>query len=786
MVASCWLLSNIINLYVRMGRHQFYFYCNLILSFIKAAEISAEDKETKTDAADQASEGEKHSKAVEEQPLSQQSASTVEQTAEKQTCIDQQTGATSVKNVSRGSEEITRSNKHATTEMENDTSLANDILAAAFNTALTSEISIDNLSISHLISGNNSQLGSSFGSRSTVKEPDLICDEKKKTGNTDADKCEEVKGTVSEVSDTSNSLPFSPFSPFGQEIQSIMGATCKTSPILTQTTTVNASKGVRRITPIPIKGCAHFETSSSFQTAMANSPVLPDVPVVYSPHSREERSSSQPGQTQSNSSSTDNPPTFSGTLKNVDSDSGSGSKTGTQVSESNSLKDTDNSQSLDLPVSISICQPEIHCEDANVSFPKLPTTTQSSVILSEESLFHCFSKTPHLSDTLHSVSNLSNILNALDGKHPGVETDEHQSGNDYTEENIAIKDDKESTASLNVLNKELTEKDFERTMNIKDPVLSEKEKEPTVVSTEIQETARTPNVESECMRSLPANAVESNLFGSSSSDSDNSSEGSVSQSSTDNASSAYVPRTALSLENVKRLKTGLFQVSRLSDSDSSHDVTPVASKVIMVETSKISNESDNLVGKRKACDDTSATKKMKMSRRELRKSIQCANKDQSVIYPSELDADETRSKTNEDSCDVQSVHIKKEPDTDTTEDQSVSDPVQMPDGQTSEDVIEQQEMVSEAVTVKTETETVSESDSLSHGRKKSKHKKHRSGKEHKEHKKRKHRDREAGEPVEKRAKCRPDEVEQVWSLCSVNALLSFYVLSFKLDIQENE
>lgn len=217
---------------------------------------------------------------------------------------------------------------------------------------------------------------------------------------------------------------FAPFSPFAQEIQSI---TSVQSPLAaSQSSGINcpvSSIGkVRRITPIAIKGAeGKTDSQSSFQTVMENSPVLPDIPIVHSPFEL-----SQPAVCSvvhlsgTPSNSLDGCPSFSNKVNNGDECSELQKLKLTSQKSNSSNTDAYSSQASTVSdpsyTSIVISQPNIFSENANVAFPKLNSSMTHAGIISEESLFQCLSKPSQFSETLQTVSNLTNILHALDGE----------------------------------------------------------------------------------------------------------------------------------------------------------------------------------------------------------------------------------------------------------------------------------------------------------------------------------------------------------------------------------
>ena len=250
--------------------------------------------------------------------------------------------------------------------------------------------------------------------------------------------------------ETSVSSPFSPFSPFAQEIQTITSVkspfACIKSP------NVKAKRQTtpkfRRITPIPVKG-RHFsedESSSAFQAVAQNSPLIEDsqlkspfdksnlekhssseslnrlsvtpIPTdnhTFSPAVKEDNEGTEQSLSQSviRPGSASNSQRSSETVsqKSVESLQSGSHKLSTSA-ESGSLK-SDLSEQRKSPVVIS--HPVTHSEDANEGFIK-PVISHTDMVhtnsMSENTLLSLGSSLGN--EQLHTISNLTNILSALE------------------------------------------------------------------------------------------------------------------------------------------------------------------------------------------------------------------------------------------------------------------------------------------------------------------------------------------------------------------------------------
>lgn len=373
------------------------------------------------------------------------------------------------------------------------------------------------------------------------------------------------------IQDASKSPPFSsfsPFSPFAQEIQSITSLQSPLSAVQSPgvTRSLSSSGKVRRITPIPVKSAeGKTDSQSSFQTAMENSPVLPDLPISSpSDTAKFTRSKSVDNAETLSSKSVDNSQAVvSHTDIVVSADSGSDSQkleVSSQKSNSNAADTSSSQTSVTSEPSFSrtlISQPEIFSENANVGFPKVNPSVSHldsahAGLLSEESLFHCLSKPPEFSETIPNVSNLTNILHALDGHSHGSKLQGQSQNHSEVEgsQNITSQEDHASADSEKA----------ESIAGDPDVNISIKTKVTNIDQDGIQLTLK----ESE--------KQETNVIVEAGNDSVQSS----SDSSEDQINSLH-PQSAESVENLKRLNAGLFKISQLSDSDTSGISTPTAS-----------------------------------------------------------------------------------------------------------------------------------------------------------------------------------------------------------------
>ena len=318
---------------------------------------------------------------------------------------------------------------------------------------------------------------------------------------------------MSDLSKSPPFSPFSPFSPFGQEIQNITAAASaafvqsSTSPSTSRAP--SAASKVRRITPIPVKEAGEkTDSSSSFQTAVMNSPLISDSPIKKNPFENitGEKSSFSISPLCVNSVTSGSDIMFGAVLATSCQDSGSNSKAsgGSQTSSSNG----NTNQGI---TSITISLPEVFSENANVGFPRLvPQNQQPCSILSEESLFQCLSKPINLNDSIPTVSNLTNILNALDGKSQAFESVK------TVDESEAVESDKNA-------------------LRVPADLTHTKDKEAETKGS------------SEGSNSLNVEPVETGQ---------------------------HFPQSVQSIDNITRLEPGLVKVSSLSDSDSSNKTSP--------------------------------------------------------------------------------------------------------------------------------------------------------------------------------------------------------------------
>ena len=265
-----------------------------------------------------------------------------------------------------------------------------------------------------------------------------------------------------DITETSVASPFSPFSPFAQEIQNITSArspfACIKSPNMTNKK--QTTPKLRRITPIRVKGSnvSEDESSSAFQAVAQNSPMIEDSQ-MKSPfdktnlerHSSNESLNKTPipstlvkditfpsnikefggklEQTVSQCNLVPRPGSASNSQKSLGGSSSqnavesrqSGSQKSEVCTESGSHKSDSGSQKSESsehrtsPVVIS--QPEMYSEDANEGFIK-PVRNDVDIvhtgILSENSLLGLVKGSSMGGENLHTISNLTNILSALE------------------------------------------------------------------------------------------------------------------------------------------------------------------------------------------------------------------------------------------------------------------------------------------------------------------------------------------------------------------------------------
>ena len=256
--------------------------------------------------------------------------------------------------------------------------------------------------------------------------------------------------SLKEIIETSVSSPFSPFSPFAQEIQTITSVKSPFACIKSPNKKIKrpTTPKFRRITPIPVKGhnISEDESSSAFQVLAQNSPLIEDSQ-LKSPFDKSNL------ERQSSSESLNKIPTTPGPAEKIDfahvlQESGGGSEDVLQprpgsasnsqrsMGTSVSLKSSESLQSGSLKSSISvesgslksdvseqrkspvvISHPVTHSEDANEGFIK-PVISDVDIALtgglSEKSLLSLGSNLG--GEHLHTISNLTNILSALE--HP--------------------------------------------------------------------------------------------------------------------------------------------------------------------------------------------------------------------------------------------------------------------------------------------------------------------------------------------------------------------------------
>lgn len=340
--------------------------------------------------------------------------------------------------------------------------------------------------------------------------------------------------TISDLSKSPPFSPFSPFSPFGLEIQNITAAAAAQATKNNQGAchSQSVASKVRRITPIPVKGMEEkTDSSSSFQAAVMNSPLISDSP-IKKPETENATSENNIlctgllGAVKSLTTSKHLETGVSASAQDSGSNSKPSGESGVSNKSDSNLGGSQTSISMggnDQGVtSISISLPEVFSENANVGFPRLqPQSQQPSSLLSEESLFQCLGKPLQYNDTLPTVSNLTNILHALDGK------------------SQAFDPDKAVSASNTNCN------------------------------------AGTLNTEAQSHGNK---------------DGGGNAEPSVSSSSSEGETGQYFPQSMQSIENMARIKLGLFKVSQLSDSDSSGKPSPSESLTRVTNETIVSKE----------------------------------------------------------------------------------------------------------------------------------------------------------------------------------------------------
>ena len=256
--------------------------------------------------------------------------------------------------------------------------------------------------------------------------------------------------SLKEIIETSVSSPFSPFSPFAQEIQTITSVKSPFACIKSPSKKIKrpTTPKFRRITPIPVKGhnISEDESSSAFQVLAQNSPLIEDSQ-LKSPFDKsnfERQSSSESLNKLSTTPVQAEKMDFSHVLQESGDGSedvlqprpGSASNSQRSMGTSVSLKSSESLQSGSLKSSISvergslksdvseqrkspvvISHPVTHSEDANEGFIK-PVISDVDIALtgglSEKSLLNLGSNLG--GEHLHTISNLTNILSALE--HP--------------------------------------------------------------------------------------------------------------------------------------------------------------------------------------------------------------------------------------------------------------------------------------------------------------------------------------------------------------------------------
>ena len=256
--------------------------------------------------------------------------------------------------------------------------------------------------------------------------------------------------SLKEIIETSVSSPFSPFSPFAQEIQTITSVKSPFACIKSPNKKIKrpTTPKFRRITPIPVKGhnISEDESSSAFQALAQNSPLIEDSQLKspFDKSNLERQSSSESLNKISTTPVAAEKTDFAHVLQESGDGSedvlqprpGSASNSQRSMGTSVSLKSSESLQSGSLKSSISvesgslksdvseqrkspvvISHPVTHSEDANEGFIK-PVISDVDIALtgglSEKSLFSLGSNLG--GEHLHTISNLTNILSALE--HP--------------------------------------------------------------------------------------------------------------------------------------------------------------------------------------------------------------------------------------------------------------------------------------------------------------------------------------------------------------------------------
>ena len=256
--------------------------------------------------------------------------------------------------------------------------------------------------------------------------------------------------SLKEIIETSVSSPFSPFSPFAQEIQTITSVKSPFACIKSPSKKIKrpTTPKFRRITPIPVKGhnISEDESSSAFQVLAQNSPLIEDSQLKspFDKSNLERQSSSESLNKICTTPVAAEKMDFAHVLQESGDRSedvlqprpGSASNSQRSMGTSVSLKSSESLQSGSLKSSISmesgslksdvfeqrkspvvISHPVTHSEDANEGFIK-PVISDVDIALtgglSEKSLLSLGSNLG--GEHLHTISNLTNILSALE--HP--------------------------------------------------------------------------------------------------------------------------------------------------------------------------------------------------------------------------------------------------------------------------------------------------------------------------------------------------------------------------------
>ena len=525
-----------------------------------------------------------------------------------------------LKSVHSNNEPNTVSDRSNPSHSSSDTALANDILAAAFNAALTSDVSLDSVFPFPLatrydhskpravlstgvhevfekdgtFATDDERMSKNLDVNITSEQESKPVEEQKtvSTGDATLQKEETIKshsdyssnskvepgkgdavvvnsGSMTQTGEVDSVQVFSPFSPFGQEIQSITNAKSpapyKAPPI---------SK-VRRITPIPVKK-GSSEDDESFQSVVQNSPVITDT--IQSPlgqivneKSTDDSNSSivRRGISEDTNKLSSIPVPFtefgSNTVKSGDSLSQKSVDTETFSQRSDNSSGTvssGNTADSSTAHALKISQPALFSEDANVGFTG--TSEYIAEHISDDSLLQCLGKPAHFTDTIGTVSNLTNILYALDDKSSHFKSREVQEGKADNEQPNSHHGEKDSTTDLIISdNEKLTAKDHKEENG--------------------SETLKEANTATKTfIDKVDSDMITVNLL--------QSCDSSDSGKKTDNQ---YIPQSVQSIENLERIHSGLFRVTTLSDSESSLTQSNSLSQIHVVSNKDVMSSNEN-------------------------------------------------------------------------------------------------------------------------------------------------------------------------------------------------